>query len=340
MTLGDVRRQILNLGFETEASYEEQESILTDAVNRAMREITNTFPLIGEYRIAQNPPKNLLPPSLDGANHWHYDGSTPVRFSADSGRALYFECSGTGTLTLTDGGGERVIELAATREPTADHERADHERADRERADRAITATREFTHYREFVSGRVSLEFSGEFAYDINNLAVYAELYSDRIGDIPPYRRYVRYDFRELTKIAGNPAAVQPERDVYTFIDFLDKVREDGTQDGGSYRDIKDFKIEKRHVLVLDGRENAEYTVFYRRNFVPVTAETPESFEIELDYDREHLLPLLAAWYVWADDEPTKAAKWRNDYEDFAARLLATAKPSAADEPFMNDLGW
>lgn len=299
MTYAELKRQILNLGFETADTYDEEPTIMVDAINRSMREITNVFPLIGSYKIAQNPLPSLLPSPKENMDAKHYDGVTPIQYATTGAKALYFECSGTGTLTINENGLDRIV---------------------------ALDSNRAFKEYREFVSGTVTLTFSGPFSYDIKNIAVYGEKYSTELADIPAYRRYVRYDFKALTAVDGVPV----------FIDFLDKVQEGDD----SYLSIKDFQTEKRHVLVLDGLEKAEYTIFYRKNFVPFTSSRSDAYEVELDYDKEHLLPLLAAWYVWADDEPTKAAKCKNDYEDYAESLLKEANPQTAQEAFSNDLGW
>lgn len=303
MTYAELKRQILNLGFETAETYEEEPSIMVDAINRAMREITNQFPLIGKYKIAQNPLPNLLPSPREGLNVKHYDGTTPLTFCASGAKALYFECSGTGELRIKDDLGERSMNLASSRA---------------------------FKEYRAFVSGEVRLTFLGPFSYDIQNIALYGEVYSAELKDIPPHRKFVRYDFRELTAQNGTPV----------FIDFLDKVEEGEASSGKSYRSIKDFQTEERYVLLLNGFEQAEYTIFYRKNFTQFTLDTKPTFEVELDADKEHLLSLLAAWYVWAEDEPNKATRWRNDYEAFAAARLQAPKVQTAQAPFFNDLGW
>lgn len=301
MTYAELKRQILNLGFETASTYAEEPTIMVDAINRAMREITNNFPLIDSYKIAQNPLTNILPNASECMDIKHYDGVNPLVYTATGAKALYFECSGTGTLTIVDGDGTRTVNL---------------------------DGNKQYKEYREFLNGFVTLTFSGSYSYDIKNIAVYGEKYSDNLADIPAYRKNIRYDFKELTKVDTVPM----------FIDFLDKVQEgDGEE---SYLTIKDFQVEKRHVLVLDGLAKCEYTIFYRKNFTPFTTTTPDATEVQLDYDKEHLLPLLAAWYVWADDEPSKASKWRNDYEDYTARLLAESKPDTAQEAFINELGW
>jgi len=233
----------------------------------------------------------------------HYDGKNPLQYAASGAKSLYFEYTGTVTLAIKDDAGTRTVTL---------------------------NGGRSFQDHREFVTGNVTMTFSGLYSYDIKNIAVYGESYSDVLSDIPAYRKHIRYDFRKLT--------AQDGKDV--FIDFLDQVMEGDYASGETYVSMKGFQVEKRHILVLDGTKKAEYTIFYKKNFTPITAATPDDFEFELDYDKEPLLPLLAAWYVWADDDPNKASIYKNDYEDLAAQLLSLATPDTATEAFVNDLGW
>lgn len=301
MTFAELKKQILNLGFETTSTYSEEPTIMIDGINRAMREITNKFPLIGVYKIAQCPLTNLLGDEYTNMDMRHYDGNTPIVLAASGAKSFYFEYAGNVKLTVQDDNGTNEVNL---------------------------TGGRAFQTYRAFANGDVTLTLQGDYSFDINNTAIYGEKYSSSADDIPDYRKHVRYDFKELTKQDGK----------VVFIDFLDKVQEgDGTE---SYLSLRDFHVEQRHVLVLDGRKQVEYNIFYKKDFTALTGSTQDTFEIELDKDREHLLPLLAAWYVWADDDQTKAAVWRNDYEDYAASLLRADKANTVQEAFSNGLGW
>ena len=73
------------------------------------------------------------------------------------------------------------------------------------------------------------------------------------------------------------------------------------------------FLVVNRHIL--QAKTDKEYLVYYKRMYKPVTEETDGNFEFELDADLHILIPLLAAFYVWQDDEERKADKWYNDYE-------------------------
>ncbi|MEG1779141.1 MAG: hypothetical protein RR263_03495, partial [Oscillospiraceae bacterium] len=83
---------------------------------------------------------------------------------------------------------------------------------------------------------------------------------------------------------------------------------------GESYKSVQDFKREQPWTLVLNGFEKAQYTIFYKKSFIPFTVDTKDSFEIELPFDKQHLLPLLASYYIWLDDDDTKATVYYNKF--------------------------
>lgn len=73
------------------------------------------------------------------------------------------------------------------------------------------------------------------------------------------------------------------------------------------------FMVVNRHIL--QAKTDKELVVLYKRLYTPVEVNTPDEFEFELDADLHVLIPLLAAFYVWQDDEERKADKLYNDYE-------------------------
>lgn len=54
-----------------------------------------------------------------------------------------------------------------------------------------------------------------------------------------------------------------------------------------------------------------------------MTAQTGDGEELGLSYEAGLLVPLLAAFYVWEDEDERKALLYRNDYEDLRAAILA-----------------
>jgi hypothetical protein len=118
-------------------------------------------------------------------------------------------------------------------------------------------------------------------------------------------------DFRSIAKDAGE-----------TFLGFGDifEMSSDG------YVPCSNRAIIGSYMLQLT--TDREYLVFYKRLYTPVDEHTPDNFEFELDADLHVLIPLLAAFYVWQDDEERKADKLYNDYEmkrnDIVARGMRT----------------
>lgn len=303
MTYGDLKRQILNLGFETSDGYEEEASIIPDACNLAMRDITTLFPLIGRYTLCQAPLRTIL-----SGGHGQYDGTTPLLFAAEGARALYVECTGSGLLTITDDDGTRYFVLSAQGGLQA---------------------------YRAFVRGSVQLSFAGPFSYDVQNLALYGEIRSDRAEDIPAFRRYARYDLLALTREQPDETG-QGGRDV--FCGFWDKVQERDASGTEVYRSIRDFRIEQPATIVLDGFVRAQYTFFYKRAFVPFSVTTRDETALELPFAQQHLLPLLASYYIWLDDDLTKASLYYNKYEESRTLLIANDNETVATVESWGDL--
>lgn len=92
------------------------------------------------------------------------------------------------------------------------------------------------------------------------------------------------------------------------------------------YMPMHNQSLVNGHLLQL--KTDKDYLIFYKRMYTPVDNDTSEDFEFELDADLHVLIPLLAAFYVWQDDEERKADKYFNDYEakrnDIVARETKT----------------
>ena len=70
-----------------------------------------------------------------------------------------------------------------------------------------------------------------------------------------------------------------------------------------------------------------EITFYYRTRITPVDSTTDDGTELTILYRAEPLLPLLASYYIWNDDDPEKAAKWLNEYEDMKASFKKDPQP-------------
>jgi hypothetical protein len=116
------------------------------------------------------------------------------------------------------------------------------------------------------------------------------------------------YDINELTAEDGNPV----------FLEFADNPVMYGDT---YYKKFTDFDIENNTTLVIDGSTSGKFKVFYKKAHTPFTVDTEDNAEIELPLRVHHLLPLLASYYVWLDDDQTKSVYYYNRYEALVTAL-------------------
>lgn len=121
------------------------------------------------------------------------------------------------------------------------------------------------------------------------------------------------YDMPSLTKRNG----------VVNFLEFADTPVKIGTD---VYRKFSDYEIENGDTLVLDGRVAGTFKVFYKKAHTPITGETPNDTELELPLKAHVLVPLLAAYYVWLEDEKSKAVDYYNQYEKLSQHILSESR--------------
>ena len=73
--------------------------------------------------------------------------------------------------------------------------------------------------------------------------------------------------------------------------------------------------------IITDHRGTA--AVNYERGYEKISPDDDDGKVLELDEESACLLPLLAAFYVWQDDDERKAVRYRNDYESLKAQFLS-----------------
>ena len=147
-------------------------------------------------------------------------------------------------------------------------------------------------------------------ATTVTPLLAHYELHQDGSGSGSKW-----YDMRELTREDGE----------VTFLSFADTpVR---TED---YEAFDRFQLEDGHILVLDRSLSGDFSVFYKRTPKRVTTGTPDSELLDVDARMEAALPHLVAYYVWMDDDERKAQRYRNEFDELKAEVLAeTQRPRA-----------
>ncbi len=126
------------------------------------------------------------------------------------------------------------------------------------------------------------------------------------------------YDMEELT--ADEDGTVR-------FLEFADTPVMVGPS---VYKQYNDFEIENDKVIIMDGSVDGSFKVFYKRAHTPFTLDSEDSAPIELPLKVHHLVPLLASYYIWMEDENAKAVSYYNQYERLAQEIKAGAeKPRA-----------
>lgn len=121
------------------------------------------------------------------------------------------------------------------------------------------------------------------------------------------------YDMESLTEENGEKK----------FLDFADTpVKVNGGTNSAVYIRFNDFEIEGGNILVMDGSVSGKFRVFYKKAHTPITLETSDDTEIELPLKAHVLLPLLSAYYVWLEDEKSKAVDYYNQYEKLSQSIM------------------
>lgn len=135
--------------------------------------------------------------------------------------------------------------------------------------------------------------------------------------EAPDKGSYVRYKLKELTSEDGANRFRSLEEVYWGTADELPPL-------GG-------VKLEKGSVLCVPRSYKGEIRVVYRRSYTPVTLDTQDSFELELDEEVCVLIPLLAAYFVWLDDDRSRAQEYYNQYEMRRDRLSLRSKGPVAN---------
>lgn len=123
------------------------------------------------------------------------------------------------------------------------------------------------------------------------------------------------YDMEELTREDGD----------MVFLSFADTpvmINNGIGKQYGAYRRYNDFEIEQDKKLVMDGSVSGNFKVFYKKAHTPFTVDTDDLEDIPLPLKAHILVPLLTAYYVWLEDEKTKAVDYYNQYEKLAQSIL------------------
>ena len=101
------------------------------------------------------------------------------------------------------------------------------------------------------------------------------------------------------------------------FLDFATDTpvlfEKDGTE---MFTKFNDYDIEMDTTLVIDATDiKGSIRVYYEKECTQVNEDTPDAFVPEIPTKVHHLIPLLASYYLWLDDDERKAVQYYNQYE-------------------------
>lgn len=174
-------------------------------------------------------------------------------------------------------------------------------------------------NYQELINNIKSLGFAEDD--EIQELAESGVLY-DSINraiteinlNIAPI--YSTYEFDITDEDTGYLYIIMPDVDD-AFLEFMDTpilYEKNGSQ---FYQKFSDYQIETESTVVINADENkGSFRIFYKMAHDTFNGTEKElNAEVPLPLKAHHLVPLLAASYVLEDDEPVKAAKYYNSYE-------------------------
>ena len=90
-----------------------------------------------------------------------------------------------------------------------------------------------------------------------------------------------------------------------------------------TFRKFGDYYIEMGHTIVIKVDDYAGmFRIYYNKQCTDISPTTSDAYVPELPNKVHHLIPLLAAYYLWLDDDAAKAAQYYNMYETELALVM------------------
>lgn len=284
MTISELYVSVAQLGFED--SLEDDQRFFY-AANRALLQVNAIRPAIRSYIINHKPMRNRVKEET----FMPVEKADELCFEASGVRAYYFEADGNGQAYIEkyDGASWSIIGKVK------------------------LSASEGFVPYRGFirdgsdiVDGEVRLRFTGPYLYSVKNVAMYANILSDRIEDIPAYEQFTRYDMSRLCSdfLSLSSPPIRADRE-YTCLN-------------------QGYDVENGRVILLPYDAGGLYKIIYHHKPTLLkgdNAPKDDGTVIDLDEELCALLPILIAAYVWADDEPEKAQYYLALYRERAVDI-------------------
>lgn len=284
MTIGELKQAVIDLGFDTEI---EVETAFYNATNRAIIEINDIEPKQGVFSVSQFPLTNIVQEDKYKLAITQKTDDIEV-YPLGEPKAYSFDCDGNGTAYVEQyNEATQVWDVVSTI---------------------TMLANREYKPYKGFITaeGKIRLRFSGDYVYNLRNIAMYERVYGATLNDIPLFRPFYRYD-------------IQAEGT--GFLELSHIVVQEGEQEREYYLN-KDYYVENNKVVVIPHSAEGQFNIWYRKYPDRIASTDDEETEIDLTEELAALLPELVASYVWLDGENiNKAQRYYELYKIRAAEI-------------------
>lgn len=100
------------------------------------------------------------------------------------------------------------------------------------------------------------------------------------------------------------------------FIDFAQTPVFVEVNGSVTYTKFTDYDIEMGHTLVIDAdAHKGKFRIYYQRQHIQFTDDSSDDEELELPLKAQYLVPLLGAYYLWLEDNPTLASSYNDKYQ-------------------------
>ena len=260
MTLNELKNDVAKLGFE---SFIEDDDCFIASANRALSMIYVDRP------VSKNALISIRGPRVTFAQEFIEHHSGEELTISISGRSVSFRTTGKGTCIFKDDTGSAEITLDMDNQPV-----------------------------RRFFYGNASVTFLGDYYFTVNNFAVFDDVLTSRITDIPEYSPY-----KEIC----------PEDYCSDFRAFSSQPRDN------TGKIVDNVKLADGKIIVPYNYRKDLYLTYYRAP----TPIDPSKSDAPIDIPAECLpmLPLLTASFMWLDDDTAKAQYYMTLYRDMVANV-------------------
>ena len=171
-------------------------------------------------------------------------------------------------------------------------------------------------YFKGFIDGDESISFYGGLSYTVCNLVTFDEIYSPDPEDIPDGDERTVIDLRKLL----------PD-----FLAF------DSMPTGSDCELVTDVMLYDGKIS-FDAKFSGEVSLVYRKRALTPSLDTPDA-RIDIPDEYAHLLPFMAAFFILLDDEPEKAAIYREMFQE-AITKTERVKTEMNTSCYLDTNGW